>query len=142
MNSDITTADFPLPEINDWNRPFFESGFENKLKLQKCQMCSEIIYYPRSACPVCLSTEYKWIELSGRGKVYSYSIVWKPGHPAFDSFTPIILAAIELEEGPMMISNVINCAVDAIHINMPVVATYVQINSTISLPKFQPMQGE
>lgn len=139
MIEDNEMENFPLPQLYDWNKPFFEGGLTGKLKLQRCSKCGEIIYYPRIACPECLSIDYEWIELSGRGIVYSFSIVWKPGYPAFDPLVPIILAAIKLEEGPMMISNIINCPIERVYINMPVGVVFDKINDNIALPKFQPV---
>jgi len=132
-----TGAQIPLPHVHPWNRPFFEGGLAGKLTLQKCRNCGEIVYYPRVACPECLSTEYDWVDLSGRGTVYSYSIVWRPQHPAFLPMVPIVLAAIHLEEGPLIVSNIVNCPEEEVKIGMLVRVVFERVSEHIALPKFQ-----
>lgn len=72
--------------------------------LQRCLQCRYLIYYPRMLCPRCFSTDYAWEQLSGDGTVYSFSIVWRPNHPAFAEHIPITLAVVDLREGPQMVA--------------------------------------
>ena len=104
----MSHSDIPLPVLQDWNRPFFAAGLSGKLVLQRCSHCNLLIYYPRMFCPDCLSDQYRWEEMSGLGTVYSFAVVWHPQQSAFDGKVPIILAVIELDEGPQMVSTVIN----------------------------------
>jgi uncharacterized OB-fold protein len=122
MSSTEHESQIPLPHIYDWNRPFFEGGLDGKLLLQRCQNCGQLVYYPRIACPECLSMDLDWEAMSGRGTVYSYSFVWRPQHPAFLPQVPITLATITLEEGVQMVSNVV----------------FDRIAKRIALPKFEP----
>ena len=129
----------PLPTLFDWNRPFFEAGLTGKLMLQKCDQCGDLIYYPRICCPKCLSNQYHWEGLSGRGTVYSFAVVWRPQHPAFESQIPITLATIELAEGPQMVSTVIGCPPERVEIGMKVQVNFEKVAEGIALPKFVPM---
>jgi uncharacterized OB-fold protein len=131
-------AQIPLPQIQEWNQPFFEGGLFGELRLQRCRHCGELIYYPRIACPECLSMDYDWEVVSGRGTVYSFSFVWRPQHPAFLAKVPITVAAIRLDEGPMMISNIVHCEPQAVAIGMPVHVVFEQVAENIALPKFEP----
>jgi hypothetical protein len=70
------------------------------------------IYYPRAVCSFCLSPDYQWETLSGRGTVYSFAVVWRPNHPAFADQIPIILAVVELSEGPQMVTTLVGCDPD------------------------------
>ena len=107
--------------------------------LQRCRRCKRLIYYPRILCPFCLSTEYEWETLSGRGTVYSFAIVWRPNHPAFADQVPIILAVVDLSEGVQMITTLVGCAHEAVEIGMQVTAVFEKIADGIALPKFEPM---
>ncbi len=127
----------PLPRLYDWNRPYFRAAVAGKLTLQQCRACGALIYYPRPACPECLSMDYDWVELSGRGRIYSFAVVWRPQHPAFLSRVPITLATIELEEGPQMVSNVVNCPPERVEIGLPVRVVFERVSDEIALPKFE-----
>jgi uncharacterized protein len=126
----------PLPTLYEWNRPFFEGGTEGKLMLQRCQRCRYLIYYPRMLCPRCFSTDYAWEQLSGQGTVYSFSIVWRPNHPAFDAQVPILLVVVDLTEGPQMVATLVDCAADRVHIGMNVSVVFDTVTDGIALPNF------
>lgn len=128
----------PTPAIHDWNRPFFENAARGTLTLQRCLSCNELIYYPRIVCPRCMSPDYEWEELSGGGTVYSFAIVWRPQHPAFLPRIPITLAIVELAEGPQMVTNLVDCSPDDVHIGMEVGVVFETIADGIALPKFAP----
>jgi uncharacterized OB-fold protein len=134
----VSHSDIPLPVLQDWNRPFFAAGLSGKLVLQRCSHCNLLIYYPRMFCPDCLSDQYRWEEMSGLGTVYSFAVVWHPQQPAFDGKVPIILAVIELDEGPQMVSTVINCTAEQTSIGMKVRAVFERIADEIAQPKFEP----
>jgi uncharacterized OB-fold protein len=129
----------PLPRLYEWNRPYFQAALAGKLVLQRCRACAALIYYPRPACPECLAMEFDWTELSGRGHVYSFAVVWRPQHPAFLDKVPITLATIELAEGPQMVSNVVNCPPERVEIGMPVRVVFERVSDEIALPKFEPV---
>lgn len=128
----------PTPTLHEWNRPFFAAGIAGELKLQRCLRCDALIYYPRLVCPSCLSPDYRWETLSGRGTVFSFAIVWRPHHPAFEDQVPITLAIVELEEGPQMVTTLVDCAPDRVEIGMNVMVVFETIAEGIALPKFAP----
>jgi hypothetical protein len=130
----------PTPTLYEWNRPFFAGGTEGKLILQRCLRCKSLIYYPRLVCPSCLSREYQWETLSGRGTVYSFAIVWRPNHPAFADRIPITLAIVALEEGPQMVTTLVDCTPDRVEIGMEVTVVFDTIADGIALPKFAPLK--
>jgi uncharacterized protein len=129
----------PTPTLYKWNRPFFAGGTEGTLKLQRCLRCQALIYYPRLVCPSCLSPDYQWETLSGRGTVFSFAIVWRPSHPAFADLIPITLAIVELEEGPQMVTTLVGCPPDDVEIGMDVAVVFETIAEGIALPKFAPL---
>jgi uncharacterized OB-fold protein len=137
MTSPERTPGLPLPRLYEWNRPYFQAALAGKLVLQQCRACGQLIYYPRPACPECLSMDYDWVELSGRGTVYSFAIVWRPQHPAFLPRVPITLATIQLDEGPQMVSNIVNCPPERVVIGLPVRVVFERVSEEIALPNFE-----
>jgi len=131
----------PLPRLYEWNKPYFAAALDGKLMLQKCRSCGALIYYPRPACPECLCMEYNWVELSGRGTVYSFTIVWRPQHPAFLSRVPFTVGTIQLEEGPQMVSNIVNCPPRTVEIGSSVRVVFERVHEDIALPKFELVDG-
>ena len=129
----------PTPTLFEWNRPFFVGGTHGHLMLQRCLRCHELIYYPRIVCPRCLSPNYKWERLSGGGTVYSFAVVWRPNHPAFEDQIPITLAVVDLTEGPQMVTTIVDCPPESVHIGMKVAVVFDTIAEGVALPKFTPV---
>jgi uncharacterized OB-fold protein len=130
----------PLPRPGNpaLTKPFWDAAKKNQLVLQRCNTCSNLFFYPREACPSCLSAELEWVPVSGSGRVYSYTIVHQPQHPAFEQDSPYIFAMIQLEEGPRMVSNVVDCQLDQVKIDMPVIAVFDKVTPDWTLVKFKP----
>lgn len=101
------SEDRPLPVITELNAPFYRAAAQGKLILQRCLECREWVYYPRYGCPFCLSGQLEWESASGRGRLLSYTKVFRPQHRFFDDKIPVILAAVELAEGPVVIANLV-----------------------------------
>jgi hypothetical protein len=131
----------PAPVIYDWNREFFRGGIHGQLMLQRCTRCHRLIYYPRILCPHCLCEEYQWVAVTGRGTIYSYSVVWRPLHAAFESQVPIILVIVDLEEQVQMVSTLVQCPVEQATIGMPVTVVFHAISPEVALPKFKPSEA-
>lgn len=130
----------PLPAINDDNRRFFEYTHIHELRMQKCADCGHIRYPPGFICPRCHSLNSEWTKMSGRGIVYSFAIYRTCFHPAFEKKVPYVVAIIQLAEGPRLESNITGCKIEAIRIDMPVRVYFEDVNETISLPKFKPVE--
>lgn len=126
----------PLPRPTVVSRPFWDGAKRGALMVQKCRDCGHLVHIPHVACTRCLSENLDWIQSSGRGTVYSYSVVWRPQTPAFKP--PYVVAIIELEEGWHMLSNVIDCAVEDVHVNLPVEVVFQKESDEITLPRFRP----
>jgi len=128
----------PLPVVAPWARPFWDATRENKLILQHCNDCRKTIHYPRAFCPHCLSDKLGWQTASGRGTVYSYTIVEANAPSAFINDMPYVVAVIRLEEGVQMLSNVIGCDLSQLHCDMPVEVVFERLTDEFVLPKFRP----
>ena len=94
----------PVPRIDAVNAPFFAGCNDGKVLMQRCGAadCGSYIYYPRVCCPVCRRGDLDWIEVSGRGRIATFTIVHRPHHEGFSPKTPYIFAAVWLEEGPLI----------------------------------------
>jgi uncharacterized OB-fold protein len=126
----------PLPKPTPTSRPFWEAAKRHELLLQHCVGCGAFIYYPRDRCPQCLSDRLEWARVSGRGKLYSYTIVRRASTRAFAD-QPYVLAIVELDEGPHMTTN-LEAPLETIKIGMPVTAYFDDVTPERTLVKFRP----
>lgn len=142
MTSDTTseqTYDLPVPRPTVVTQPFWEAAKRHELMMQRCRSGDHLFFYPREYCPVCLSEDLEWVTLTGKGRVYSYTIVHRPANPRFESRVPYVYAVIQLDEGPRMISNVVECDVEDVRVDMSVTAHYDDVTDEVTLVKFKPL---
>lgn len=126
----------PVPHPNAVSRPFWDAARRHELILQQCSECGAHIYYPRSRCSNCLSDKLEWKPCSGRGTVYSYTVVWRTPTRAFAD-KPYVLAIIELEEGARMTSNIL-AEPGLVKVGMPVRVSFDDVTPETTLVKFVP----
>ena len=131
----------PNPLHRETSRPFWEAARRHELSMQRCTRCERLVFYPREGCPFCLSSELEWVTLSGRGRLHSYTVIHQPANPAFQPDVPYIYAMVELEEGPRIISNLVDCAPADARIDMPVEAIYDDVTPEVTLVKFRPARA-
>lgn len=124
-----------IPRIRPESARFWESCRLHAMELQRCASCATFRYYPAPICPRCWSLEFAWTPVSGRGVVYSYSWVHRPA-PGFKDLVPYAYALVELEEGPVMPTNVVEVDPGELAIGMPVVVSYLELTDEITLPVF------
>ena len=128
----------PLPHIDEENRPWWEALKRHELYVQKCRDCAAIRYYPRAQCPECLSPRTEWVRSSGRGKIYTFTVTNQNQAPGFRESLPYVMAYVQLDEGPKMLTNIIDCPVDQVRIGMPVEVVYEDVTADVTLAKFRP----
>lgn len=126
----------PIPVPNEDSQVYWDGCREGRLLLQRCTSCGRHRFYPRILCLDCASTESEWIEASGRGRVYSYSVVHRAPGPAFKADVPYVLAIVELEEGVRMMTNIVGSAPADVRVDMPVRVVFERMTDEITLPKF------
>jgi len=132
----------PLPEINEFNYRYWEAAKRHELVLQKCLECGHYRYPPGDTCPSCLSDRLEWVEASGRGTVYTWVVFHQIYHPAFAEDIPYAVVAVELEEGPRLVTNLLDCKLEDIKVGMPVEVVFDDVTDDITLPKFWPLMGQ
>jgi len=128
----------PLPVVAPWARPFWDAARENKLVLQHRNDCGKTIFYPRQSCPHCFSDKLGWQAATGRGTIYSYTVVKANAPSAFLADMPYVMAVIRLEEGVQMLANIVGCELAQLRCDMPVQMVFEKLNDELTLPKFRP----
>jgi uncharacterized OB-fold protein len=128
-----------LPGITPLTRPWWDACREGRLLLPLCNACGKHFFRPEVACTHCISLDWQWVEASGRGTLYSYSVIHRAPLPGFK--TPLVFAIVELAEGPTMFSNVIECAPEQVRIGMSLQVVFEPLNAEVSLPKFRPLES-
>lgn len=137
----MNTSKKPMPEVNPWTMPFWDAARENTLKIQKCPDCGSFVFYPRIVCPYCFGESLEWVQATGKGTVYSYTIVENNAPSFFQEDMPYVVAIIRLAEGVQMMSNIVECDPYSVHCDMPVEVVFEKADETFTLPKFRPVSG-
>jgi uncharacterized OB-fold protein len=128
----------PRPLHPEFTRPFWEAAKRHELVMPRCKTCDHLFFYPRSECPRCLSDNIAWVPVSGRGRLYSFTIVNQPANPAFRADAPHAYAVVQLDEGPRLVSNIVECDLEALEVDMPLVAVFDDVTPEWTLVKFKP----
>ena len=126
----------PIPNPIPTSEPFWAATKEHKLMLQRCAN-GHVFYYARTHCAECLSRELEWIEASGRGTLYSFTVCERAQSPEFESDVPYTVAAIALEEGPRMTSLLVDTAPEAVKCDMAVEVVWQDVSDEVSMPYFR-----
>jgi len=127
-----------LPTIEDGTRPFWDAAREGRFLIARCGGCGRAHHYPRPFCPYCWSHDVSWEEASGRATLYTYSTVFVNDLPPFSERLPYIAAVVELEEGPRVMTNLIDCTPDALQVGMVLEVAYRELTPEITVPVFRP----
>jgi len=127
----------PLPVVTEESRHFWEGCRQGKLLLRYCDQCQRYQFYPRLYCMQCGSNVLRWVEASGRGVIYSYTIIRQSKSPEFMNDTPYNVSIVQLEEGPRMLSNIVDIDPSELQVDLPVTVVFDQVNESISLPRFR-----
>ncbi len=129
----------PLPVPTPETRPFWDASRRHELVLQRCRACGRCFFYPRAACPHCLSGDVEWQRVSGRGTLHTFTVVHR-GQRNFPLPTPYVIAIVELAEGPRLMTNLVGIEPDPakIRIGLPVEVVFADVSAEIALPRFRP----
>ena len=130
----------PLPHLDEENRWFFEACARHELVLQKCASCGTVRIYPRALCPSCMSSKTDYLRASGRGRVYTFTVTHQNQAPGFRDELPYVMAYVELDEGPRILTNIINSPPGEVKIDLPVEVVFEDIDENLAIPKFQRIQ--
>lgn len=124
----------PTPETEE----YWAGCRQHVLRLQHCQDCGQRQFYPRIICSQCMSRKLEWISASGAAELVSYSICHRPVSKAYSDDVPYVIALVKLEEGPTMMTNVVQCPHDQLAVGMDLTVTFQDWSEEISMPMFRP----
>ena len=130
MAADEASA-IPVPHPNVENLPYWEAASRGKLLVKFCNACGETHFYPRAICPFCFSGRTEWREATGKGTIYSFSVMRRVA-------VPYALAYVSLAEGPAMMTNIVDCDLDALSIGQAVRVVFKPSASGQLVPMFTP----
>lgn len=118
-------------------RPFWNGCARGELLLQRCAACGTLRHPPSPICPRCRSDAHAWVAANGRGTVYTFTVVRQALAKGWDARVPYVVAVVELDEGPRILSNVVDVAPDDVRIGLPVEVVFVESEGEQKLPVFK-----
>jgi uncharacterized OB-fold protein len=118
-------------EANPETKPFFEAAAEGKFLIPQCGGCGKSHWYPRGICPHCFSQDLSWKQASGNGRIYSFSVMKR-------AEVPYCIAYVTVDEGPTMMTNIVDCDLDVLKIGQPVRVRFVPTEGGPPMPMFTP----
>ena len=127
----------PRPTIDIDSKTYWDAAKNKKLMIQYSLDTKEYFLYSKQLTNTTDSKNVEWREVSGKGKIYSFTLVHAPAGPAFKDDTPYIVASIELEEGSRIISNIITQDVENISIGDSVKVVFEKQDDEFTIPKFE-----
>lgn len=128
-------APYPTPET----QRFWDATAEGRIELLVCDSCGFIPFYPRFICPDCQSTDMTWTTMSGHGTVYSYSVTRAGGGREWKEHLPFVVAYVQLDEGPIMMTNIVDCDPDSVATGMAVTAVFDDTGEGTAIIRFKPV---
>jgi uncharacterized OB-fold protein len=139
------TVRTPLPAPDPLPTPeterFWTALRDHVLLLQRCDTCREVIWYPRFFCPRCGSTGTSWFEASGNGTIYTFTVVRKSRREGYATAVPYVVASVELDEGPRVFTNIVECDPESVRIGQRVTMTFAATEGGYTLYRFRPVDG-
>lgn len=131
-----------LPRVEtdgEW-KPFWDGAKRGELIIQRCPSCDARQFYPRNLCVKCAATP-EWFVSSGRGTLYTYSIVQQYMLAPFKSMLPYVVVMVDLEDGVRMMGNLIDIDTDDVKIGMPLEVVFVPAREDLTVPYWRPASG-
>jgi uncharacterized protein len=129
-----------LPAPDHASLHYWQSAAEGKLVLQRCVTCGAFQFYPRALCASCAG-ETEWVDASGRGTLYTFTVIRQNRSEAFKDLSPYAVGIVELEEGVRMMSNIVDCDVDRLEVGMALEVLLLKAADDVGLPFWRPAGG-
>jgi uncharacterized OB-fold protein len=124
-----------LPTVTTLTEPYWTGCREGELRLQYCGRCGDFQFYPRILCSHCGHDGLAWRAVSGGGRIASYTVMYRPVSDAYPS--PTVVALVDLDEGPRMMSNVIDSHPERVAVGARVRVDFEAWSEDISMPVFR-----
>jgi uncharacterized OB-fold protein len=138
-----STLPAPAPNVLPEIKAFWDGTAEGKLLLPRCLECRTLIWYPKPFCPSCASTHVEWVPASGRGTVYSFTVNRRgvADLSAYRNAGVYVLAYVELDEGPRIMTNIVDCDPESVRIGQQVELVFHDTGEGSALARFRPATG-
>ena len=130
-------ASKPIPALRGEEKVYFDEAKAGRLVYQRCRGCNAAIFYPRSVCPTCMSEELEFVPSAGRGTIYSYTTLYRAGHPAFKDDVPYTIVLVDLEEGVRVLADLVESAPDSVDVGLPVEVLFDAVTEEFTVPRFR-----
>jgi uncharacterized OB-fold protein len=128
----------PSPAVSPETTEFWTATGQGRLLLKRCRDCAAVIWYPRAICPECSSLRTEWFEAAGRGRIYSYTVNHR-GEGVYQGVPQFVLAYVELDEGPRVMTNIVGADPGELAVGLPVEVVFHDTGDGAALPRFQPL---
>ncbi len=129
----------PLPIPSPESEPFWAGARDHKLLMQKCAPCGKFWFPPGTICPHCGAHEFSWAETSGRGRVFTFVTYQRLYNKAWEGELPYVVAIVELEEGPRMLTAITGIDAADVVCDLAVQVVFDDVTADVTLPKFTPV---
>jgi uncharacterized protein len=127
-----------LPAPTTESQPFWDACARHELVIQRCGACSRFWFPPSNRCQHCWSEYVAWTPVSGRGRLYSFTVFRRAYAAELADQLPYVVGVVELEEGPRLITNVVGCEPGDVRVDMPVEVVFDDLADGIVLHAFRP----
>jgi uncharacterized OB-fold protein len=133
MATTYTDRQLNDPVLNPGDEPYFAAAAEGKLLVKHCNACKQTHHYPRALCPFCWSTDVGWTNTTGTGTLYTFSVTRR------GTRTPYCIAYVTLDEGPTILTNIVDTDLDGVRIGQRVKVVFKQSDGGFLIPMFTPV---
>lgn len=134
----MSTLPTPAPTVTQANAAFWAATAEGRFQLQRCNECDTVLWFPRRHCPSCWTENVSTFDASGKGVVYSFTVIRK-GAMAYKESGPFVIAYVELAEGPRVMTNIVDCDVETVKVGMHVEVVWHDTGQGNALYRFRPV---
>ncbi len=131
----------PVPRSSPESLPYWQAAAAHRLEVPRCNVCGAHWFPPSRSCPHCQSADMAFARVSGNGRVFSFVIYDRVYHPAFAGDVPYVVALVELDEGPRLITNIVGIAPEDVRCELRVEVEFRPAGDGLAIPCFKPADG-
>jgi uncharacterized OB-fold protein len=131
-----------LPQPTAESQPFWDGCARRELLIQRCETCGRFWFPPSNRCQHCWSPEFTWQRVSGRARLYSFTVFHRAYAAELADQLPYVVGVVELEEGPRLITNIVGCDPAGVRVDMPVGVVFDEIAEGVALHAFAPQEDD
>lgn len=129
-----------LPQPTPESQPFWDGLTRRELLVQQCDSCHRYWFPPSNRCQHCWSERFAWRQVSGRGRLYSFTVFHRAYAAELADQLPYVVGVVALEEGPRLITNVVGCDPADVRVDMPVEVVFDDVTDEVTLHAFRPRE--